>query len=145
MRPLSGRTVWSALLAGAIWGVVGLALAGRALGAPVWGGVIVAPLIGLVIAFAFRGFRERPPGMRVALALVSVYVASGLFALAAGVADAVRPMPGRIAHAVVIQTVLGVWWGITFTGLLPMLWPLAYLTHSLLGRTEAGSAPEAGK
>src|SRR5262245_8393152 len=140
MRPLSGRTVRWALLAGAIWGVIGLTLAGQALGPPVWGGVVVAPAIGLAIALAFRGFRARPPGMRVALALVSLYVASGLFALAAGIADALRPIPSRIAYAVVIQTVLGVWWGITFTGLLPLLWPLAYLTHSLLGRTEAVEA-----
>src|SRR5262245_36609634 len=120
MRPLSGRTVLCALLAGAIWGVLGLALAGQALGPSVWGGVIAAPAIGLAIALAFRGFRERPPGMRVALALVSLYVASGLFALAAGIADALRPIPSRIVSAVVMQSVLGVWWGVTFTGLLPL-------------------------
>jgi len=40
----------------------------------------------------------------------------------------------------VIQTVLGVWWGITFAGYLPLLWPIAYLTHALLGRADRSRA-----
>jgi hypothetical protein len=136
MNPIPGRYVRLALLAGAIWGAIGLALAGQVLGAPVWGGVLAAPAIGLGVAIAFRGFRGRPPAARIALSLVSLYLAAGLFALVVGVADAVRPTPHRIPGAVVIQTVLGVWWGITFTGYLPLLWALAYLTHALLGRAD---------
>ena len=128
------------MLAGAIWGVIGLAFASQVLGPFVWAGVLSAPIIGLVIAILFRGFRNRPPGMRVALALVSLYLGAGLFALVAGTADALRPIPNRIPSAVVIQTVLGVWWGITFTGYLILLWPLAYLTHALLGRAEGRNA-----
>ena len=82
--------------------------------------------------------------MRVALALVSLYFGAGLFALSAGVADALRPIEHRNGSAVILQAVVGVWWGITFTGLLPLLWPLAYLTHSLLGRLERRTTEEMG-
>ena len=93
-----------------------------------------------MIGIAFRGFRKRPVGARIVLSLVSLYLAAGLFALAAGLADAARPIPDRIPGAVVIQAVVGVWWGITFTGYLPLLWPLAYLTHALLGRGDGRDA-----
>jgi hypothetical protein len=144
-RRLPGRYVLLALLAGAAWGATGLVLAGQMLGASVWGGVLAAPAIGLFVAVAFRGFRGRPPGQRIALSLVSLYLAAGLFALAAGVADAARPITNRNPGAVVIQTVLGVWWGITFAGYLPLLWPFAYMTHALLGRVDAGDNAGIGK
>jgi len=141
MPPMPTRYRLLALIAGAVWGVIGLAIARQMLGASVWAGVVVAPLIGLAIAILFRGFRSRPPAMRISLSLVSLYLAAGLFALATGIADAARPIPNRIPHAVVIQTVMGVWWGITFTGYLPLLWLLAYLTNSLLGRADAPGGP----
>lgn len=140
MDPLSGRYIRLGLLAGAIWGAIGLVLAGQMLGTSVWGGVLAAPAVGLAVAIVFRGFSGRPPGARIALSLVSLYLAAGLFALAAGVVDAARPIPNRIPGAVVIQTVVAVWWGITFTGYLPLLWPLAYLTHALLGRADVRGA-----
>ena len=141
MRPLSGRQVWLGLLAGTVWGAVGLALAGPVLGPHVWAGAAVAPAIGVLVAFLFRGFASRPPWARVVLALVSLYLGAGLFALAAGIADAARPIPQRIPSAVVIQTVLGIWWGITFTFYLPVLWALAYVTHTLLGRADRPVPP----
>jgi len=140
MSPFPARYLLLALAAGSIWGAIGLAIAGRTLGPPVWGGLVAAPVIGVLVAVAFRGFRGRPPAQRIALSLVSLYLAAGLFALATGLVDALRPIPHRIPGAVVIQTVLGVWWGITFTGYLPLLWVLAYLTHALLGRAEAPKA-----
>ncbi|HKQ58285.1 MAG TPA: hypothetical protein VJY35_10500 [Candidatus Eisenbacteria bacterium] len=130
------RTLLPGLLAGVVWGAIGLAITGQMLGPFVWAGVAAAPLIGALIAWAFRGWRSRAPASRIALALVSLYLASGLFALAVGIADAARLIPNRIPHAVVIQTVLGVWWGITFTFWLPVLWALAYATHALLGRAD---------
>jgi hypothetical protein len=136
MRPLSRRFVVLALLAGGLWGLLGLALAGQSLGQPVWGGVLASPLIGLAVSIASRRFQERSAGLRVALSLASLYVAAGLFGLVAGMVDAARPISGRIAGAVVLQTILGVWWGLTFLGWLPLLWPLAYLTHSILSRAD---------
>ena len=76
----------------------------------------------------------RAPGSR--SRSLSLYFAAGLFALAAGIVDAAHPISHRNSGGVVIQAVMGVWWGITFAGYLPLLWPLAYFTHSLLGRSD---------
>ena len=141
MDPLSVRFVTAALLAGTAWGAIGVLLAGQMLGPVVWGGAVISPFIGLGTAVLFRRFRRLSPGVRVALALVSLYVAAGLFALAAGITDAARVIPNRDGGAVVIEKVLGVWWGITFMGYLPLLWPIAYLTHSMLGRVDASTPP----
>ena len=143
MDPLSVRFVAAALLAGMVWGALGVLLAGQMLGPVVWGGAVISPAIGLATAVLFRGFRRLSPGVRVALALVSLYLAAGLFALAAGITDATRMIPNRNGGAVVIEKVLGVWWGITFMGYLPLLWPIAYLTHSMLGRIDASAPPPA--
>jgi hypothetical protein len=136
MNPMPTRYVVLALIAGALWGAIGLAFTGQMLGASAWAGVLVAPFVGLAVAVVFRGFRDRPPGARIALSLVSLYFAAGLFALAAGIVDAAHPISHRNSGGVVIQAVMGVWWGITFAGYLPLLWPLAYFTHSLLGRSD---------
>ena len=143
MNPLSVRFVAAALLAGTVWGAIGVLLAGQMLGPVVWGGAVVSPAIGLATALLFRSFRRLSPGLRIALALASLYVAAGLFALAVGVTDAARMIPNRNGGAVVIEKILGVWWGITFMGFLPLLWPIAYLTHSMLGRIEASASPAA--
>lgn len=143
MNPAPFRYVILSVLAGCLWGAIGYAIARQMFGPPVWGGVVASPFIGLVIGLLFRGFRERSPGARIALSLVSLYLASGLFALAVGFTDAARAIPNRIGSAVVIQTVMAVWWGLTFTFFLPMLWALAYFTHALLGRADDGGAAKA--
>ena len=139
MKPAPFRYTFLAVLAGCIWGAIGFAIARQMFGPPIWGGVIAAPFIGLVIGFVFRGFRERSPGARIALSLVSLYLATGLFALAVGCTDAARPIAHRNGGEVVIQAVMAIWWGVTFTFFLPLLWALAYLTHALLGRADVRS------
>ena len=58
-----------------------------------------------------------------------------------GVHDWLGPgIPHRIPHGVMLQAVLAVLWGLTFTGYFVVLWPLAYLNHSLLGRAAARRA-----
>jgi len=97
MSPAPARYIGLALLVGSIWGVIGVALAGQMLGPLAWVGAVASPAIGLGTAVVFRGFRERAPGVRVALSLISLYFAAGLFALAVGLADAARVIPNRNA------------------------------------------------
>lgn len=141
MKPAPLPYVILSVLVGCLWGAIGYAVAHQALGPPIWGGVVAAPFIGLAIAFVFRGFRERSPGAKLALSLVSLYLATGLFALAVGLTDAARPIVHRNGGAVVLQTIFAIWWGTTFTIFLPALWVLAYFTHALLGYADHRSAP----
>jgi hypothetical protein len=120
---------------GVVWALIALALGYSQLHQRIWGGVLVAPLIGLALGLAARGFGRRPGWARALHALAALYAAAALFGLAVGVADLVLlDAPGRRPGAVVLQSVYGVLWGITFTGYVALLWPLSYANHALLGR-----------
>ena len=125
--------------AGCVWGGVAWLLAHRHLGPIVWGGVLASPAIGLVIGALFAPIHALRPVPRALLALVSLYAAATLFGLCCGLYDSLRPISGRIPQALVWQAVLGVWWGMTFTGYVVLLWPLAVVTHRAVGR--AASPP----
>ncbi len=94
--------------------------------------LMVSPFIGLVVGFATRPFYPLASVMaKFTLPLVSLYGAVGLFGIAAGIGDAVTGPQPRIASAVVIQSVFGLWWGLTFIWLI-VLYPLSFLNHLLL-------------
>jgi hypothetical protein len=81
-----------------------------------------------------QGPFERQSGVRRALlALVSLYLAATLFGLAIGIADW-RALTAGTKHPLeaLAEEVLAVWWGVTLTGFLLFLWPLAYGTHWIL-------------
>ncbi len=60
-----------------------------------WGGVIAAPLIGLIVARIYLPVYGRSSRIRWLMALVTLYVAAMLFGLGAGIYDACRRL--RIA------------------------------------------------
>lgn len=100
------------------------------------GGVIASPAIGLAIGLAAKGWNRWPIWLRITAALISLYAATLLFGLAVGIYDwQFGDMTNRIPYAVVLEDTVGLLWGLTFTGYLLILWPLAYLNHWLLGRT----------
>ena len=69
------------------------------------------------------------------MALVTLYATAVLFGLVMGVVDAVTETnPNVIKSAVVIEWVLLTLYGVTFTGYIVLLWPLAFANHWLLGR-----------
>lgn len=130
-----GRLVLLSLLSGVVWGGIALGLGYSWMHQRVWGGVLVAPLIGLAVGIAARGFERRPGWLRALHALAALYVAAALFGLAVGVADLVLlDAPGRRPIAVVLQSVYGVLWGLTFTGYVLLLGPLSYANHALVAR-----------
>lgn len=123
----------AALVAGFGWGLVALGLGGRAYGAGVWGGVIAAPFIGLLVAVLLQPRFEASAGWRRwLLVLGGLYLGATLFGVAVGIADALSGSAARNGAEVVLEAVAGTWWGITLTGFLILLWPLAYLTHLAL-------------
>jgi len=133
------RLVLLSLVSGAIWGLIALGLGYSWLQQRVWGGVLVAPLIGLAVGIAARSFERRPGWLRTLHALVALYLAAALFGLAVGVADLVLlDAPGRRPIAVVLQSVYAIIWGLTFSGYVAFLWPLAYANHALIARAARG-------
>lgn len=128
------------VIAGAIWGVVAYLLAGRAFGVAIWPGVLAAPAIGLVVGSPLqRAFERARAGRRRVLALLTLYSGATLFGLVIGLGTWMGVSPGtRRFPSVLVEPIIGVWWGLTLTGFLLALWPLAYLTHWWLEWRAAG-------
>lgn len=139
---MTRRFVGFALLSGAVWGLVALALGHRALGRPIWGGVIASPLIGVIVGVGFRWIRNLGTVRRVLASLLSLCVAAALFALAVGLFDAATGARGRVLSEVILQPVPAVLWAVTIGGYFLFLWPLSYANHLWLDRL-ADVAPAA--
>ncbi len=124
----------AAFFAGVLWGLVAWGLAGRVYGRPgLWGGLVAAPMIGIAVAAVLQARFENTAGWRRwILALGSLYLGATLFALAVGLTDALSGSASRNRLDVVVEAVIGTWWGVTLTGFVIALWPLAYLTHIVL-------------
>ncbi len=132
----------AAFLAGALWGLLAWGLGARAYGPGLWGGVVAAPFIGVAVAAGLQARFEYASGwQRWLTALGSLYLGATLFALAVGITGALTGSPTRNPLEVVWEAVLGTWWGVTLTGFLIALWPLAYLTHIVLGYAD-GISPD---
>ena len=120
-------------LSGLLWGAFAALLGHRAFHSHVWGGVVASPVIGLIVGSATQSYFEDSSGYwRWLIALASLYLGAILFGVGIGIWDAVAGGPGRVAIAVATQDVVAVLWGVTLTGFLLFLWPMAYLTHLLL-------------
>ena len=104
----------------------------------IWGGILASPLIGLVVGLAYLPAYRFRVGFRILLALVALYIAVALFGIALGICDqATRYIPNQIRGAGVIESLLATLWGVTFTGYVLFLWPLAYWNYWVLGRASA--------
>jgi hypothetical protein len=123
----------ASFLAGGAWGLLAWALGHQAYGQAIWGGVVAAPFIGLLVSGLMHHRFESTSGWRrLLVALVSLYLGATLFALAVGITDALTGSASRGAVEVVLQAVIGTWWGVTIAGFWIALWPLAWLTHIVL-------------
>jgi hypothetical protein len=118
-------------MAGVLWGLLALFLAHRAVTSGLWAGVLFAPVIGLIVGLTLQPWFEARNGIgRGFVSLVSLYFGATLFAVAIAIASWSR---FRIKPVETLtETVLGIWWGVTLTGFLLFLWPLAYFTHWLI-------------
>lgn len=126
---------------GLLWWGVSLVLGARAygaLGTNPWTGAIAGAFTGIVVAWISGTFYRRSSARALYwYSPLSVYVAVAIYGLLAFV---IRVLlgdfhPDQIRWAVGAESILGMWWGITF--LLPIavvVQLLAYLTHRLLRR-----------
>lgn len=122
---------------GGAWAIIAYVIGHQAMQRIIWGGMVVSPLIGLGVGALYRPAYRFPAAARFAMSLLTLYVAAALFGLASGLFDAARGLPGgarRITSAVILQDISGTLWGLTFTGYVAVLWPLAHLNHWFVGR-----------
>ena len=99
------------------------------------GGILAAPFIGIGMGLLGWPFRNTWAGARIVLAVVSVYLASFLFWLAAGslawlVADSRHPRGSELIAGSFVAAIAGLTW----TGFVVVLAPLAFLNHLLISR-----------
>ncbi len=128
-------------LSGCLWAGVAW-LIGHEMGRFLWGGVLASPIIGLIVGAVTLPTYRLSTWKRVWIMLLTLYVAAALFGLAIASYDLMFGDPSRGRMEGVLQTVLAVLWGITFTGYFVILWPLAYWNHKVVGNLAArGTSP----
>jgi MFS family permease len=134
-------------VSGCAWAWIAVSLLDRASSRPVWAGVLASPVIGALAGMLSRGFQRRRLPAQALLALSSLYCAAALFGAAGGLADVlfgVNAGPGwhRTPGAAMIESVLAMLWGLTFTGYVMVLWPLAWVNHVIVARFWSDEGPE---
>ena len=134
---LMKRFLLLAFASGFSWALIAYILSFGAFGNSIVGGLAVSPWIGLLVAVLYRPIYKFPRWVQALLSVCSLYVAVTLFGVAVGVYDAMRPIPNRESAEVIGQMVIVAVLGVTITGLVLILWPLAFLNHQLLKRTLA--------
>ena len=105
------------MFAGLGWAAVAYLFGARTFGAAIWAGLLAAPLIGVAVGWLTQIGFENATGVRRGLvALISLYLGAVLFGLAIGIARLF--VGGGARLEVLVEPLLGVLWGITFTGFL---------------------------
>lgn len=137
--------VVKAALSGCVWGGIAYGLAARFFEWTIWAGVAASPLIGMVAGVASRRFDRLSWLAQALVALITLYGAAALFGFSTGVADSFTRPRSAVAGAPVIENILATWWGLTFTGYVVVLWPLAYLNHRLIAQAWNAAGSAAGR
>jgi hypothetical protein len=115
-------------IAGTAWGAAAYGLGSRVMGPDIWAGVLASPFIGMVVSRVMHPLFARTAGWRRRIAaLGSLYLGATLFGAASGFAGFVRQ--GDLDNFFLIGLVP---WGITITGYVIALWPMAYGTHAVI-------------
>jgi len=103
------------------------------------GGIVAAPLIGLLVGYIARRFSFLSRRQQIWVALLDLYLATYLFLLATGAGQVandliVRGRVEELRRAIVVDPFLGTLLGLTYTGFVLVLFPLSYFNHLLIGK-----------
>jgi hypothetical protein len=103
------------------------------------GGIIAAPVIGLLIGRMARRFSALGRVPRFWMALGNLYLATYLFLLASGIGQVVSEWITHrhvqtVHRLLVVDPLLGALFGLTYTGFVIVLLPLSYWNHALIGK-----------
>jgi hypothetical protein len=100
-----------------------------------WLACIAGPFIGLGVYYCSRWSYKKKTAIRVVWAVVSLYLAAGVYGLVLGL----LVWPSRSTNTTpesILEPVMAFWWGIT---VIPFLWPLfglSFLNHQFFKRYE---------
>jgi len=114
------------------------------------GGIVAAPVIGLLVGHIARRFSHLTRLQRFAVALADLYLATYLFLVATGVGHIVRGWIARghvdtLQRQLVVDPLLGTIFGLTYTGFVVVLLPLSYFNHFLIGQAWNHAAGPSGR
>ena len=141
----TAKPIAYSLISGCIWAVIGFAIG--------WsvspdhstpsevvrtfsGGLVAAPVIGVLVGLLSRHFSGLGRPAKIAVALANLYLAVWLFLVAANV---VQLLAGEVgwstgSQALVSGPIVGAFLGLTYTGFVLLLGPLSYVNHALVGQ-----------
>jgi hypothetical protein len=106
-------TVRLSATSGLAWALVAWSIGHRTFGQGIWGGIIIAPLIGILIGRLSAPLHDKPRWAQIAWSLVAVYLAASCFAGGMALFSlVVGPRPVTWSAAL-IENVLAVLWGLT--------------------------------
>jgi hypothetical protein len=125
-------------VSGCAWGLLAFVLMDSRTNAAILGAMASAPAIGLFMGRLSKGFRSATIGRRASIAIVSLYLAVAMFAVVGGVVDAMdgvqtaREQAAGVGVAKPLEWAVALVLGLTATGYVLVLVPLAYLNHLLV-------------
>ena len=138
-------------ISGVIWGAIAILMVmivgGRfeSLHRVAWGhrgGLLAAPLIGLMVGLSSRLFRERGLAGRILISLATLYTSAFLFMLASSLTALGA---GELRQTSLSTAFFDSWnaavAGITWTGFVVLLGPLAFWNHLWVSRGCVSSTP----
>jgi hypothetical protein len=130
---------WIAVAEAVAYGISPTSYSMRRTAATFAGGIVAAPLIGLLIGSISRRFSDLGRPARLWMALGDLYFATYLFLLASGVGQVVSGWITErhvqtMQQALALDPLMGALFGLTYTGFVIVLLPLSYWNHALIGR-----------
>ena len=125
-------------MSGLAWALIAWLIGYRAFGHQIWGSIIIAPFIGILIAGPSSPLHDKPGWVQITGSLISLYVAASCFAVGMALLSPVLAPRGVRMSALLIQSVLAVLWGLTFGGYALVLRPVSYVNHRLVWQSDAG-------
>jgi hypothetical protein len=136
VRSLSPMVRLSAA-SGVMWALIACFTGYRVFGHRIWGGVVVAPLIGMLIGHLSWPLRNKPQWAQILGSLFYLYFAATCFAIAMALFSPLGPH-NRFPPFEYVWAVL---WGLTFGGYVLILWPLSFFNHRLVWQADASRIP----
>jgi hypothetical protein len=123
---------------GMVWALIACLIGYQAFGYRLWGGIALAPLIGMLIGRLSSPLSDKPRIVQIAGSLIYLYVAASCFAIAMAMWSAGFGRHNVSMPAALLEHVLAVLWGLTFGGYVFVLWPLAFVNHRIVWHAQPG-------